>query len=107
MAGYVFDDPNGPIRGFIFGPSGFSRLDFPAAALTAPNAINNHDEHGGVFIDFNGAYGYVTINGRPYALYYFVLGMNNQNQIVGNAFNFITNRRVGFVATLPVAGPYQ
>jgi hypothetical protein len=27
--------------------------------------------------------------------------MNNRNQIVGNAFNFITNRRIGFVATLP------
>jgi len=72
--------------------------------LTAPNAINNQDQHGGVFFDFNGAYGYVTISGHPYALYYYVLGMNNQNQIVGNAFNQITNRRVGFVATLPVAG---
>jgi hypothetical protein len=104
MAGYIWNDPSDPIRGFIFGPSGFCRFDFPAAVETAPNAINNHDEHAGVFFDFFGGYGYVTINGRPYALYYFVLGMNNQNQIVGNAFNFITNRRVGFVATLPVAG---
>ncbi|PWT96076.1 MAG: hypothetical protein C5B55_00515, partial [Blastocatellia bacterium] len=95
---------SGPIQGFIFGPSGFSRFDFPGAAETAPNAINNHDEHAGVFFDFFGGYGYVTINGRPYALYYFVIGMNNQNQIVGNAFNIITNRRVAFVATLPVAG---
>jgi hypothetical protein len=43
----------------------------------------------------------VTINGRPYALYYYLLGMNNRHQIVGNAFNGITNRRIGFVATLP------
>jgi len=105
MVGYLWNDPSDPIRGFIFGPSGFSRFDFPAAAVTAPNAINNQDEHGGAFVDFNGAYGYVTISGRPYALYYYVLGMNNQNQIVGNAFNQITNRRVGFVATLPTAGP--
>ena len=102
MTGYVWNDPSDPIRGFIFGPSGFSRFDFPGAFETGPNAINNQDEHAGVYFDPFGGFGYVTINGHLYTLYYFALGMNNQNQIVGNAFNMITNRRIGFVATLPV-----
>jgi len=101
MAGIAFDNPSGPIHGFIFGGSSFSRFDFPGAYITAPNAINDQGEHGGVFFDAFGGRGYVTINGRLYALYYFLNGMNNRNQIVGNVFNFITNRTVGFVATLP------
>ena len=107
MAGYTWSDPAGPVRGFILDASGFSRFDFPGAFETAPNAINNQGEHGGVFFEhdifFGGinGFGYVTINGRPYALNYYLLGMNSQSQIVGNAFNFITNRRVGFVATVP------
>src|SRR5262249_30835989 len=100
MAGYSFDDPSGPLSGFIFDGSGFNRFDFPGASISAPNAINDQGEHGGVFFDPFGGYGYVTIDGRLYALNYYLLGINNQNQIVGNAFNFITNRRIGFVATL-------
>ena len=74
---------------------------------TFPNAINDQGEHGGVFDEYDiffgtiDSFGYVTIDGRPYALYYYLIGMNSQNQIVGNAFNTITNRRVGFIATLP------
>jgi len=107
MAGYTWNDQNDPFSGFILGSSGFSRFDIPAALETFPNAINDYDEHGGTFYEYDifygtiDGFGYVTINGRPYALYYYLLGMNNQNQIVGNAFNFITNRRIGFVATLP------
>ena len=107
MAGLTFDDPTGPIHGFIFGRSGFTNFDIPGALITVPNAINDQGEHGGVFFENNiffggiDGFGYVTINGNTYALYYYLLGMNNRNQIVGNAFNFITNRRIGFVATLP------
>lgn len=107
MIGYSWNDPNGPFSGFILGSSGFSRFDFPAALDTFPNAINDNDQHGGVFDEYDifygtvDGFGYVTIDGRPYALYYYLLGMNNRNQIVGNAFNNITNRRIGFVATLP------
>ena len=107
MAGYTWSDPNGQFGGFILDRSGFRRFDFPAALDTFPNAINDDGDHGGTFYEYDifygtvDGFGYVTINGRPYTLYYYVLGMNNQNQIVGNAFNFITNRRVGFVATLP------
>ncbi len=101
MCGYIWDDPSGPIGGFIFSQSGFSRFDFPGAFVTSPNAIDDQDEHAGVYFDPFGGYGYVTINGHPYTLYYYVIGMNNQNQIVGNAYNQITNRRIGFVATLP------
>ena len=107
MAGNTWSDANGPFSGFIFNGSGFSRFDFPDALDTFPNAINDYDQQGGAFFEYNiflgsiDGFGYVTINGRPYALNYYLLGMNNENQIVGNAFNFITNRRVGFVATLP------
>ena len=107
MAGLTFDDPSGPIHGFIFGRSGFTSFDIPGALITVPNAINDQGEHGGVFFENNiffggiDGFGYVTINGNTYALYYYLLGMNNRNQIVGNAFNFITNRRIGFVATIP------
>jgi hypothetical protein len=106
IAGVSYDDPNGPFRGFITGKSGISHFDFPAASDTFPNAMNDQNEHAGAFFDAFGGYGYVTINGYPHSLYYYVLGMNNHNQIVGNAFNFITNRRIGFVATLPTgSGP--
>jgi len=107
MAGYTWSDPNGPYGGFIFDRSGFRRFDYPTALDTFPNAINDQGEHGGVFEEYDFfynqvfAYGYVTINGRPYSLYYYLIGMNNQNQIVGNAYNSITNRRVGLVVTLP------
>jgi uncharacterized membrane protein len=107
VAGIAFDDPSGPIHGFILGRSGFTNFDLPGALITVPNAINDQGEHGGVFFEpdiFIGTldgFGYVTINGNTYALNYYLLGMNNQNQIVGNAFNFITNRRIGFVATIP------
>jgi len=101
MTGYAWDDPSSLFQGFIFGESGFGRFDFPAASETFPNAITNQDQQGGTYYDPFGAWGYVTINGHPYTLYYYLLGMNNQNQIVGNAFNYITNRRIGFVATLP------
>lgn len=107
MAGYTWSDPNGPFGGFILDRSRFRRFDFPAALDTYPNAINDQGEHGGtldqydIFYGTINGFGYVTINGRPYSLYYYLLGMNNRNQIVGNAYNFITNRRVGFVATLP------
>jgi len=107
MAGVAYDDPNGPTHGFIFGGAGFTSFDLPGALTTVPNAINNQGEHGGVFFEYDiffgtiDGFGYVTINGNTYALYYYLIGMNNRNQIVGNAFNFITNRRIGFVATLP------
>jgi hypothetical protein len=107
VAGITFDDPSGPIHGFIFGRSGFTRFDLPGALITVPNAINDLGEHGGVFFEHDiflgtiDGFGYVTMNGNTYALNYYLLGMNNRNQIVGNAFNFITNRRIGFVATLP------
>jgi hypothetical protein len=107
MLGYTWSNPNGPFGGFIFDGRGFSRFDVPGALDTFPNAINDQGEHGGSFDEYDiffgtiDGFGYVTINGRPYALYYYLIGMNSQNQIVGNAFNNITNRRVGFVATLP------
>jgi Transposase IS116/IS110/IS902 family len=51
LAGIAFDNPSGPIHGFIFGGSSFGRFDFPGASITAPNAINDQGEHGGVFFD--------------------------------------------------------
>jgi probable HAF family extracellular repeat protein len=106
IAGVTYDDPSGPLSGFIVGKSGLSRFDFPGASITSPNAINDQNDHGGAFFDVFGGYGYVTVNGYLHSLYYYVLGMNNHNQIVGNAFNTITNRRIGFVATLPAgSGP--
>jgi len=102
--GYAWDDPfNGPFLGFSLDRNGFTQFNFPGSSDTFPWTVNNAGMQGGTFFDpFFGPGAYVTIYGYPYEVFFAnVYGMNDKGQIVGNTFDFSSQRVVGYVGTLP------
>jgi hypothetical protein len=111
IAGNSWTEVSGPQSGFIKKAKGFSKFDFPDANITTLTSINVNGDLSGYSIDPFGGFGegIVTLYGYPYYLegqftyIYFVGDINGQRQIVGQGYDFTTNRFGAFIGQLPVA----
>jgi probable HAF family extracellular repeat protein len=99
---------NGPYFGFINENNEFSILNMPGAHFTEGESVNNSGAVAGNFDNGDGyssgfvrLFGYlheVNVNGEATYVY----GNNNLNQIAGDAYDFNTQRWVGYIGDLPI-----
>lgn len=109
IAGYGWNDPAGPYRGFRLKNDAFTEFAFPAAASTVPFAINDLNDLVGVFIDPDGSESLmITVYGYSYLAYgdpatETINGNNDIGQVCGIVYDPYLGRYFGFIGDLPLA----
>jgi probable HAF family extracellular repeat protein len=108
-AGSTWNDRvNGPGLGFVGCNNQFSLITMPGAQFTEPQTTNNNGMIAGNFDNGDGyssgfvrLFGYlheVNVNGDVTYVY----GNNDLNEIAGDAYDFNTQRWVGYIGDLPI-----
>jgi len=109
--GSTWNDPvNGPYPGFIGSNGSYSPLNMPDALFTLPQALNTGGMVAGNFINGDDGYssGFIRlfgyfheVNAGRIATY--VYGNNDLNHIVGQGYDFQTQRAVGYIGDVPLS----
>lgn len=103
VAGVAYDDPYGPVLGFTFWNGNFREFGFPGAFNTQPTSVSNMNDLAGLFVDYFGLTGMVTVAGYPHVVGAITWGNDSNGHIVGYAYDFGAGRWKGVIGTLPLA----